>query len=84
MEDLIVFLDEMGVTYTEDETGLTIDIADVDKVALIDIIIALNDGGYMFNINESTITVEGSAEPAVEEEDTYDEEAYLDDAFAQM
>lgn len=83
-EELIIQLDELGVSYTEDvETGtITIDIADIDKVALIDVIIYLNDAGYTFDINESSITVEGTATPT--EEETYDEEAYLDDAFAQM
>lgn len=81
-EDLIVQLDELGVPYTEADS-LTIDIADVDKSILIEVIIALNDGGYMFDINDSTITVEGGSEPA-EDAEVYDEEAYLDDAFSQM
>lgn len=82
-EELITQLDEYGVTYTEDyDMGtLTIDIASVDKSVLIDIIMTLNNGGYMFNIDESTITVEGGAVPA-EDEEAYDEEAYLDDALA--
>ena len=86
-EDLIVQLDELGVTYTEDyDAGtLTIDIADVDKSILIDVIMMLNDGGYMFDITESTITVEGGVATEEPAEDTsYDEEAYLDDAFATM
>jgi hypothetical protein len=86
-EDLIVQLDELGVTYTEDyDAGtLTIDIADVDKSILIDVIMMLNDGGYMFDITESTITVEGGVAAEEPAEDTsFDEEAYLDDAFAAM
>lgn len=86
-EDLIVQLDELGVTYTEDyDAGtLTIDIADVDKSILIDVIMMLNDGGYMFDITESTITVEGGVSNEEPAEDTsFDEEAYLDDAFATM
>lgn len=84
-EDLILQLDELGVPYTEDyDTGvLTIDIADIDKAILVDVIVALNDGGHMFDITESTITVEGGTTP-VEETDTYDEEAYLDDALTTM
>lgn len=86
-EDLIMQLDELGVTYTEDyDTGvLTIDIADVDKTVLIDVISALTSGAYTFDITEATITVEGgtvSEEPV--EEETFDEDAYLDDALAQM
>lgn len=83
-EELITQLDEYGVTYTEDyDMGtLTIDIASVDKSVLIDIIMTLNNGGYMFNIDESTITVEGGATPTEDEEVAYDEEAYLDDALA--
>lgn len=84
-EDLIVQLDELGVTYTEDyDTGvLTVDIADIDKTVLIDIIILLNDSGHVFDITESTITVEGAAEEPTEDT-SYDEDAYLDDAFAAM
>lgn len=81
-EELIIQLDELGVPYTEETESLVIDIANIDKVALIDVIIYLNDAGYTFDINETTITVEGTAVPV--EEETYDEEAYLDDAFAQM
>lgn len=83
-EELISQLEEMGVTYTEDyDVGaLTIDIADVDKSLLIEIISALNVGGYVFDITEASITVESGE--VMTEEDTYDEEAYLDDAFAQM
>ena len=84
-EDLIVQLDELGVSYLEDaETGvLDIDVGSMDKAVLIDVIIALNDGGYTFDITESSIIVEGYTE-ATEPTETYDEEAYLDDAFAQM
>lgn len=85
-EELIVQLDELGVTYSEDyDAGtLTVDIADVDKAVLVDIIVALNNGGYIFDITESTITVEGGAAPAEEDTESYDEEAYLDDALATM
>lgn len=82
-EELIVQLDELGVAYTEDyDTGmLTVDIADVDKAVLIDIISALTSGGYTFDITETTITVEGGAAPVDEE---FDEDAYLDEALTQM
>ena len=81
-EDLIIQLDEYGVPYTEDVDVLTIDIADVEKSVLVDIIIALTEGGYTFDITETSITVESSATPVEEEE--YSEVAYLDDALAQM
>lgn len=85
-EELIVQLDELGVTYTEDyDAGtLTIDIADADKLLLIDIIMVLNDSGYMFDINESSVIVEGGTVEEPAEDTSYDEEAYLDDAFATM
>lgn len=85
-EDLIVQLDELGVTYTEDyDAGtLTVDIADIDKSILIDIIMVLNDGGHVFDITESTITVEGGVTEEPTEDTSYDEDAYLDDAFATM
>ena len=81
-EDLIVQLDEMGVSYTEDyDAGtLVIDIADVDKMVLVEIIQLLTS--YTFDLTESTITVQGDAVPT--EEETVDEEAYLNDALAQM
>ena len=84
-EDLLVQLDELGATYTEDpETGvLTIDISAVDKSILVDIIIMLNDNGYAFNITDTEITVEGAVEEEVVEE-PFDEEAYLDDALTAM
>jgi hypothetical protein len=86
-EDLIVQLDDLGVTYTEDyDAGtLTVDIADIDKTVLIDIIILLNDSGHVFDITEATITVEGGTTVEEPTEDTsYDEDAYLDDALATM
>lgn len=79
-EDIIVQLDELGVPYTEDET-LSIDISAIDKSLLIEVIALLQ--GYTFDINESSITVE-SNEYVPAEEESYDEDAYLDDAFAQM
>lgn len=84
-EDLITQLDEMGVAYDENtETGvLTIDIADVDKVTLIDIINLLNNSGETFDINESEITVQGT--PTVEEEAPEEESTdYMGEALSQM
>lgn len=83
-EDLIIQLDELGVTYTEDAESLSIDIADVDKSILIDVIAMLTSGAYVFDINDTTITVEGGVSEEPVEDAAYDEEAYLDDAFATM
>ena len=85
-EDLIVQLDELGVTYTEDyDAGtLTIDIADVDKSILIDVIMMLNDAGSMFNITETSITVEGGMVEEPVDEATYAEDMALDEALAGM
>lgn len=86
-EDLIVQLDEIGVTYSEDyEVGtLTIDIADLDKSVLIEVIMALNAGGYMFDINESSITVEGGVAEEEPVEDEYmGEDTALEEALAAM
>jgi hypothetical protein len=83
-EDIINTLDSLGVTYTEDyDAGtLTIDIDTVDKLALVEIISMLNNGGFTYDIDDVSIVVYGGAEPSTTE--TYDEEAYLDDALAQM
>lgn len=83
-EDIIATLDSLGVTYMEDyDAGtLTIDIDAVDKLALVEIISMLNNGGFTYDIDDISIVVYGGAEtPATE---TYDEEAYIDDALAQM
>lgn len=83
-EELYTQLDELGVEYTEDvDVGVvTIDIAEMEKSLLIDVISMLTTNGYVFNITADSITVETTEiEEPVEE---YDEDAYLDDAFAQM
>lgn len=83
-EDIIAQLDELGVAYEEDtETGtLTINIADVDKMALIDIINVLNNSGSVFDIDQDAITVQGGE---VSEDVNVDENAdYMDEALAQM
>ena len=85
-EELTAQLDEMDIAYDENtETGvLTIDIADVDKVTLIDIINLLNNSGETFDITESEITVQGT--PTVEEENPSEEEStdYMGEALSQM
>lgn len=65
-EEIITTLDELGITYDEDyDNGtLTIDIADIDKSVLVEIINAINS--YDFTIDDSSITVTGG-EPMVEE-----------------
>jgi hypothetical protein len=87
MEDLLMQLDDLGVTYTEDlEMGtVVIDIASVEKDVLVDIIMLLNDGMYAFNITDTEITVEGG-DVTTEDESTedFDEETYLNDALESM
>jgi len=85
MEDLLLQLDDLGVTYTEDlEAGtVVIDIASVEKDVLVDIIMLLNEGMYAFNITDTEITVEGGTVAEPEEEYT-DDEAYLDEALNAM
>ena len=82
-EELISQLDSLGVSYTEDyDMGtLTIDVASIDKSLLIEVISALNSGGYEFSIDESSITVQGAIEEEVIVED---EDAMLDETFATM
>mgnify|MGYP000954775294 CR=1 FL=1 len=70
IEDVINQLDDMGVEYTEnyEEGVVTVDIANVDKIALIDIISVINDSGLLFNIDESMITIiTEDADPMAEE-----------------
>ena len=85
-EELTAQLDEMGIAYDENtETGvLTIDIADVDKVTLIDVINLLNNSGETFDITESEITVQGT--PTVEDETSSEGEStdYMGEALSQM
>ena len=85
-EDLIIQLDELGVPYSEDyDAGtLTIDIADIDKSILIDVIVALNDGGHVFNITDTNITIEGGVMEEEVPEDTYAEDAALEEALTTM
>lgn len=85
-EDLIMQLDELRVPYSEDyDAGtLTIDIADIDKSILIDVIVALNDGGHVFNITDTSITIEGGVMEEEVPEDTFAEDAALEEALTTM
>lgn len=76
-EDIITTLDELGVTYTEDYDmgSLTIDIADIDKSLLVEVINAIM--GYDFTIDDTSITVNGG-EPLPEEASA--EDMALDEA----
>lgn len=84
-EMLIEQLDALGVGYTEDyDVGtLTIDVADMDKVQLIEVINIINDSGMLFNIDESSITVESGEmlEEPVEDFDEADMDAAMNDAL---
>lgn len=60
-EELISVLDNLGVTYDEDyETGtLTIDITEVDKDSLVDIINSILGTDMDYTIDASTVVVTG-------------------------
>jgi hypothetical protein len=81
-EDLIVSLDDLGVTYTEnaDDGTLTIDIADIDKSVLVSVINALMSNSITdYTIDDTSIVVSGymSTEEGGEEdyEEDYDAQA---------
>ena len=78
-EELIAKLDELGVSY--DETDGTIDIADIDKATLIEIISYLNDNAITFSIDDSAITVTSTEVPEEVPEDT--EPSAMDEALSQ-
>lgn len=89
-EDLITQLDSLGVTYEEDEEGgLTINISDIDKDTLVEIISALNNLGETFDIDADTITLSGVSSADTYAEDTEDtgesteSTDYLDEALGQ-
>jgi len=69
-EDMINQLDAIGVTPMEDmEAGtLSVAVADIDKVTLIEVIRMLNDSGMEFTIDESMIIVQGTPMMMEEEE----------------
>ena len=79
-EELIAKLDELGVSY--DETDGTIDIADIDKSTLIEIISYLNDNAITFSIDDSAITVTSTEVPEEAPEDTTETSA-MDEALSQ-
>lgn len=82
-EEIIATLDELGVVYNEDyDAGtLTIEIADIDKETLVEVIRALNDAGETYDISDTTITLQSTeaTEPVEEEE----ESNYMEDALNQ-
>lgn len=84
-EDLIAQLDSIGVEYTEDyDTGtLTIDVATMDKVTLINVINIVTSFNLPFTVDESTLVVTGmgEVEPMAEEEDTVDMDAAMNQAL---
>lgn len=89
-EDLITQLDSLGVTYEEDEEGgLTINISDIDKDTLVEIISALNNLGETFDIDADTITLSGVSSADTYAEGTEDtgesteSTDYLDEALGQ-
>lgn len=91
-EDLIVSLDDLGVSYTEnaDDGTLTIDIADIDKSLLVSVINALLSNSMSdYIIDDTSIVVSGymSAEGSGEEdyEEDYDAQAQaLDEMTANL
>lgn len=82
-EELITQLDEMGVAYTEDyEAGvITIDIADIDKAQLIEVINVLNGYDMPFTIDDTSITVSVTEMPEEVVEEPVDETDYTDEAL---
>lgn len=81
-EELIIQLEDLGVEYTEDYdmSTLTIPVADLDKVMLIEIINAINNSGMLFTIDEISLIVQGS-EPSFEGDEEVSEEDYMDVAM---
>lgn len=86
-EDLIAQLDSIGVEYIEDyDTGtLTIDVATMDKVTLINVINIVTSFNLPFTVDESTLVVTGMGEveptEPTEEEDTVDMDAAMNQAL---
>ena len=75
-EDLITVLEGLGAEYTEDyeEGTLTIEVANLDKVQIINIIQAVNDSDLDFSVDEKAIVVIGEAMPEPMEEEPMDGE----------
>lgn len=82
-EEIITQLDGLGVQYTEDyEAGtLTIPVADMDKVQLIEVINILNNSGAPFSIDDINIVVSGTPSEVPMEEGP--ESDIMDDAMNQ-
>lgn len=83
-EEIIAQLDSIGVEYTEDyDTGtLTIDVATMDKVTLINVINIVTSFNLPFTVDESTLVVTGMGEvEPTEEEDTVDMDAAMNQAL---
>lgn len=77
-EELIGGLDSLGVSYEETPDGtLVINVADIDKVSLINVIQLANDTGMEFTIDEMSLTVFGGdlVEPMEEPEEPIDAQA---------
>jgi len=75
-EEIIVQLDQTGVAYTEDyDMGtLTVDVAAIDKVGLINVIQMVTDSGLEFSIDEASLVIQGGAmEPELPPEEGTDE-----------
>jgi|LGVE01.1.fsa_nt_gb hypothetical protein len=75
-EDIIVQLDQLGVQYTEDyDTGvLSVDVAAMDKLALIQVIRMANDSGLDFTIDETSLIIQAGVEPVAEFEEEPEED----------
>lgn len=73
-EDIITQLDDMGVPYEEDmDTGeLVIDISDIDKIQLVDIINLID--GFDYSIDENSIVLVGGEPTDMSEEESADED----------
>lgn len=75
-EDIIVQLDQLGVEYMEDyDAGvLTVDVAALDKIALIEVINLANNSGLDFTVDEASLTIMAGApaEAPIEEEEPID------------
>ena len=79
-DTIIEVLDGLGVTYEEDydNGNLVIDIADVDKSTLVEVINAIM--GQDYTIDDSSITVSGGE---TNYDETAESEGALDEAAAQ-
>jgi len=69
-EEAIRELEAMGLPFEESEDGsLSIDISNADKTDVVTVVAFLNDRGIPYNIDASTIVVQGMPqEPEVPED----------------